>query len=373
MLPDLTRHLLDDWHNFFPSQSKPRDLQYVGISGSVEGGTVTFIAFSASSSTPLFAVKIHRDPLAGERVLNEQHVLGYLDSNGMSVSTSVPRIILCKQIGPTWVVVQSILQGQPMGDNGLDENPVVMRKVVRNLDMASTWLEQLCQRTRTQDPSLTRSLLETSQATIDSFAATFDLSVQERDVVHAIREGLEGIISDAVVVQHRDFIRENILLTETETVNVIDWTDSRRAGFPLHDLFFFLTNYFTRLGNGKGIEHLQSAFLNTFYTANPYSTLVKNVIHAHCHSIGCGQASLDLMFGSFLIEHAMYEYNKSQRYKQRGSVPKSVVHLAAETDCRYVDALRQQSWIHFFRVFAQQHLVGVSIAANAVQPELGRV
>lgn len=365
MLPDLTSRVLRSWHILFPQLDRPPELHYVGISGSVEGGTATFLAFGGRGSRPLFVAKVFRDPEAHERVNREHEVVTYLHSLGGTLA-AVPRALAMEQIGRSFVLVNAVVEGQPMRDNGLGEDRRDFQIVARNLDLASSWLSELACATRISNPEVEAALIHELFATSAEFASTFDLSPDEHQVLQEITEGAPQIIRGAACVEHRDFIRENILVTDRNQVNVIDWSDSRRVGFPVHDLFFFLTNYFSRTGRGSGIERYRSAFLDTFFQTNPYSLLVTECVAKHARATALGQECLDALFGLFLVNHAMFEYHKVRRQSQRGVVPKGTMHLAAESNADFRDAPKQQVWIHFFRLYVQQRMAGHQVFAEVL-------
>ncbi|MDP9316285.1 MAG: aminoglycoside phosphotransferase family protein [Chloroflexota bacterium] len=363
MLPDLTPRVLNHWHSLFPHLDKPRDLRYTGISGSVEGGTVTFLAFGGKTSKPLFVVKVLRDPLSKERVERERTVLSYLHSLGGPLAASLPKLVMVEQIGHNWVLVQSIVEGQPLQDKGLGDGQADVQIVARNVNVATQWLGELGCATRSHDVVSEAALAHETQTILEQFTNTFYFSDTEAQTLQDIAARLPSLVRGGVCVQHRDFIRENILLREPNKVNVIDWSDSRRSGFVLHDLFFFLTNYFSRMGSGAGIERLQSAFLSTFFHPNRYSALVTQSIQSYLRHTGVPRDHLEIHFGLFLVEHAMFEYKKVLRQTERGSVPKAIIHFAAQRDSSFQEAIKQQIWVHFFRLFVHERHAGHAMLA----------
>jgi Ser/Thr protein kinase RdoA (MazF antagonist) len=355
MLPELTQRLLADWPRLFPGM-KPGRLHYTGISGSVEGGTATFLAFNGAASRPLFAVKVLRTQEGRERLLNERDVLDYLQSRGGTLAASVPKVLLCEQVGHHWVLVQSIQQGRPMSHTLSGKLEQDLPHLRHDLQLVASWLTQLHLATQDRSEAFITSLVATGLARLEAFEATFDLSPLERDTLRLLAAGLAPAVRAGVPVQHGDFIRENILIPPTGhevQMRVIDWTDSQRAGFPIHDLLFFITNYFQHLRTESIRDPIQ-AFEAIYFQQNPYSEQVLEYLKNYAAQVAVAPAHLGILFGTFLVNHSMAEYTKIVRQSKHGALPRSTIHLATDRDSNFDDAPKQQLWRHFFRVFAGQ-------------------
>ena len=97
MLPELTYRFLKEWDIFFPNMDKPKTIDYLSIPGSIIGGTTTFLAFGDSNEMPLFGVKICRNNLTKEKLLNERNMLNYLKTCA-EIADSIPQVILCEKL-----------------------------------------------------------------------------------------------------------------------------------------------------------------------------------------------------------------------------------------------------------------------------------
>ncbi|PKM92575.1 MAG: hypothetical protein CVU80_02645, partial [Elusimicrobia bacterium HGW-Elusimicrobia-4] len=182
MLDELTGRMLADWERLFPAIKRPWSIRYLGIPGSIEGGTTTFLGFSQKAETPLFAVKIHRDIDAMQKALGENSILSFLDSRSGELSTSVPQMILCERIAGTWVLVQSILDGRPMvAVMSRDGVPEPKRTAV-NMRLATDWLALLHAETWDNTATVEQDRLEM----INQFSGIFDLSSEELDYLTRI-------------------------------------------------------------------------------------------------------------------------------------------------------------------------------------------
>jgi len=358
VLPELTRTILRNWNSLFPGVKRPKTLHYLGIPGSIEGGTTTFLAFMDRGSKPSFAVKIHRAPEAQARVLNERRVLSYLHSqSSMLIKSSVPQVILCERIAGVWVLVQSILDGRPMVATMTRDSMPELKDASANIQLAADWLAQLRAATRDDGTPFAALLKQDGLKMIEEFSSTFDLSPGERNYLKVVRDGLDVATAVGSFVQHGDFCRHNILISRDPDgvrVGVIDWTDSKKVGFPLHDMFFFLTAYYLQVRKQGGLKGFIRAFEDTFLNSNPYSIIVKRCLTDHCRQVGVDITTLETLFVMFLLERALFEYRQVMRCSRRGALPRFTLYLAALEGFDYPQALKAQTWIHFFRVFVER-------------------
>lgn len=355
MLPQLTTRILGNWNNFFPGSDSPRTIRYLNIPGSVEGGTTTFLAFSDREAQPLFAVKIHRDSDAQERALNERNVLNHIESWGGLALNSVPRVIICDRIEGVWLLVESILDGRPVFADMADDGTPEMKVASANMNLIIEWLGNLyaC---RQVDNDLTRTVLQDGLNMIKEFSDTFEFSTGEKNFIKDIYDGLKNVLNE-VFIQHGDFCRHNILTRreqESTKVGVIDWTDSKMAGFPFHDLFFFITTYYLQVRKYSGIVGFIQAFEDTFFNKNPYSSLIKDTVTLFCQKVGIDIKLVEIMFGMFLIERAIFDYRQSLKCSKRGGLPRFKVYLASLEKYDYPQAIKAQIWTHFFKVFVER-------------------
>ena len=351
--------VLEQWQNLFPNSTKPRDIRYLGIPGSIEGRTTTFLAFTENQREPVFVVKIHRDSGDRDQVLNERDVLLELQSKGYPLSASVPRLILCEEIADRSVLVESVLEGRPMmaamTSRGLPE----VENAAANMSLAKQWLLRFNTATMQAQVSTSNWLEEYEAQQIRTFEATFELSRPERDYLREINAAIESPeFGDLdMVTLHGDFCRQNILVSQHggETkLGVIDWTFSRPIGLPLHDLFFFMTTYFLQIRSSTGSASFTTAFEETFCDSNPYSHTVQRYVKEYCSELGISLSLVRPLFTLFLIERAVFEYLQLEKCARTGGLPRFSVYLAALENSDYREALKHQLWIGFFRNFVRQ-------------------
>jgi hypothetical protein len=357
MLPELTCRILDGWDNFLQGVDKPKVINYLGIPGSVEGGTTTFLAFGDKYSKPVFAVKVHRDPDGQDLILNERDILNYLQVKGGLLAASVPQVILCERIGHTWVLVQSILEGRPMCAKVTNNGIPKVEEAAEKFDLACRWLSNMHVVTQENEVLKFEEARKDTLNIIQEFPNTFELSNEEYGFVQKIADNLNFLSYAGLFLRHGDFCRHNILIDRCRgktKISVIDWTFGRRAALPLHDLLFFVTTYFLQVRKHHGIPGFTRAFEYTFFDKSSYSELVKRYIAEYCQQIGIDLSLIKPLFAIFLMNQAILEYKKVLRCSRYGGLPRFTVYLATFENRPYHQALKEQLWIYFFHMFVKE-------------------
>lgn len=351
IIPELNALILSQWETLFPKTKKPDQLHHLGIPGSIEGGTTTFLSFGEKSSQPYFAVKIHRDPNEDEKVSREIEVLKFIHQLDAELSKSAPRLIMGKKIAGLWVTLQSILEGAPMvaslDDQGLPDSLCAEQ----NFTIISHWLLKL-QKDSSQKIKLNpEDIVSRGKTSLDFFANTFPLNQDEKDFLVLLGENLDRLAKLGHTVQHGDFCRQNILINPSlSQPNVIDWTDSRLGGFPLHDLLFFITSYCLQVRKEAGINGFTGMFKHTYLSENPYSHQVKQCLVNYCQQTGIDLKDVPLLLGIFIVNQSLFEYQKvSKSLKEGGALPRFTFYLASLEKRSFEEATREQLWIYFFR------------------------
>lgn len=352
MLPELTNKIFENWTNLFPKRKQPRSLHYLGIPGSVEGGTATFLAF-AQDKDPLFVVKVHRSPQAQSLVEQETATLKRLQKLGERIASSVPQVLFAGQIGQTCLLVQTVLNGCPMPASlsslGLPE----LKETDHHLTMASHWLIHLAEKTGKNTTGETSENVQRIHQMIDTFEKIFETCRLGSSFLNKLRETVDQI--NLWPLSHGDFCRHNLLLTkDSKNINVIDWTLSQKAALPLEDFFFFLTTYFLQIRKKHGIEGFSESFHYTFFQENSYQKLIWKHLIQHSQSLYLSLYQIAPLFALFLMKRSLWEYYQLVRCTESGFLPRFAVFLASLQNKNYHDAPKAQLWIHFFQMFLKK-------------------
>ena len=150
MLRDLSDLLLAGWDRFFPHQPKPKRMFFLNVNGSLEGGTTTFLVFADRQSTPIWAIKVEREPDT-ESLLREEKVLEGLRQASPQIAHSVPVVASVTTNAGRTALALSIVPGEPMPATlGVDGFPPLSAARAA-LALASEWLIALHRSTRNRD------------------------------------------------------------------------------------------------------------------------------------------------------------------------------------------------------------------------------
>lgn len=340
MLERVTRELLDqapEAHGFV----RPR-VHYLGLPGSPEGRTTTFLAFVGDSARPSYVVKVFRDPRDRDRAANEATILRLLANT--PVATSVPRILTAIDDAGVWALVESYVTGRPMRARMAGRAPE-RNDAERNLAAAFGWLATF-QRVTTGGDTVVVAAGDTTQ-TFAACAKFFVLNPEELGYLAATDDALRSS-PIASTIRHGDFTRHNILVAR-DRVGVVDWSDAHLSSLPLHDAFAFVTGYFLQLRPREGLAGFLEAFDTSFLSFNAFSALVARNIRAHGELLGVDRALIEPLFAAFLAERAVFEYDQVRRSLASGSLPRATLAFAAEIGADVERAPTAQYWIGFLR------------------------
>jgi len=350
MLPQLSEYLLGKWNDFLPIMKKPKKISYLGISGSVEGGTTTFLAFLDRNEEPSFVVRILRNPRGKALFLKERDMLLYLAGLGSFLGNSTPRLILCNEIAGKEVLVESVLKGKPMALPMDKEGIPKIEQTRINFELVSDWLLRFNKETKEKMPNQNQ-FIEIVRNMINEFQKIFPLSKEEINYLEQTAETAKNLKNIDLFLSHGDFCRQNILVSGLK-IGIIDWISTKKSSLPLYDFLFFLTNYYLQERKGYGIESYIQAFQNTFFSPNPYSNLVRKALRGYCQKLGIDSSLILFFLTMFLVEKAVSEYREMVNLSEEGFIPRFALYLELRKD--YQEALKEQIWIYFFHFLVKE-------------------
>jgi len=353
MLPELTDTLLKKWGNWFPDKAKPKEIHFLGLPGSLEGGTTTYLAFTLNNPTPICVIKLYRDSKLETSFRNERNVLRQIEQSKCELAQTIPKVIYTDKIFNTWTLVQSIVPGAPMQAAMTPQGIPHLKKAAHNYDLALNWLVELRKINLWNRDQAQSAFDDKKQNIFKEFRELFPLTESEESTLKDLEVAAFSMENKYLTIQHGDYCRQNILvpMRRKDAVGVVDWTDSSELGFPMHDLFFFMTTYYLQIRKKCGIEGFHQAFQDTFFDQNEYQVLVKKFILEYVHQMGCKAADVKNYFGLFLIERSIHEARKIKRCEQWANWPRLALSLAETKKLSYSELHQAQFWIDFFKLF----------------------
>ena len=200
MIPSLRRYIYSNWKKFPSLKKAPKNVEFLGVPGSIEGGTTTFLLFTDSMKFPFVVVRSVRHPFWQEDLKKEWDMLNMLKNTSLHASVPTP-------------LFYEVFAGVPtLGESALHGVPMQVRSGARNhFQKALDWIVALHQETEEPlDEEVSRGQI---MKTIEKCAEIFSLSGQERALLfEVIRvDALLPLLKRSFIV-HGDFVPHNILL-----------------------------------------------------------------------------------------------------------------------------------------------------------------
>jgi len=323
------------------------DIGFVGINGSIEGGTTTFLG--CHGARPVLAVKIARHSAAGRRLAAESAMLNRLASASVDVSGKIPRVIAFRPDIRYGVLTTSIVAGRPMSVKTTSDGRLDPSAANREFRQAPEWLAAFQATTRSTDQSVREKTRQRLIATAAEFRETFRLNSAERQVVDAMADKVDEQLAAGVVAEHGDFCRQNLLWTSGEGLTgVIDWTFGRDAGLPLNDLFYFFALYFIQARRAPGRSGLISAFEEALLDVGPTAESINDRIGVHARQFGIDPGIVDRALAWMIVERCVFDARLFAECRKRDAVPRWMLALANDASAAPDDAGGHQFWITIF-------------------------
>jgi len=350
MLPELTNYLLEKWHDLFVEEKRPQQINYLGISGSIEGGTTTYLGFSNQEERPAFVARILRNPQKLNQFLAERDVLSCFNNLSPLIKNSVPNLILCKRIAGKWVLVESVLEGKPMEVIMEEKGIPKLENTKINLSLVKDWLVAFDKEARVKllEP---RDFIKEMAEEIKEFQKIFSLSEKEQDFLRKNIKIAESFNAQHSFLLHGDFCRQNILVSGNK-INIVDWIFAERSTLPLFDFIYFLITYYLQKRKDYGLNSYIVAFKNTFFELNPYSGLVKRFLKEYSQELEIDPSFIVLFLTLSLIKKSVSDYKNILDLSKEGFIPRFPIYLGLKRS--YEEALKEQIWIYFFRFLVRE-------------------
>lgn len=360
MLLQLTENILEQWNKLFPVREKPNKIDYLGLPGSIAGGTSTFLGFVDFEKNPLLAVKVHRHNNTDILAKNEKNILEYLEKYNKDLGSSLPQLILSTKINGVWVLVESILKGKPMLAKMHNDGLPVVDDAIKNIGLAKKWNIHFNKISSYQDHRLSTLHLKRMSRQTSEFRKLFRLNQKEFNVLSQAEKVVSDFIkkNKQIFICHGDFCRHNILLSNEANklkFNVIDWTFSRKSSIFLYDFFFFVSTYALQIRNEYGISGFIKIFERTFFEDNDYNYFIKECLRDYCRIFNINFTSVKFHFCIFLIEQALFEYKQLLKCSSYGSLPRINTYLSSLKNNDYNQALKENIWFYFFQSFVKKY------------------
>ena len=186
----------------------------------------------------------------------------------------------------------------------------------RNFKLATNWLGNM--QLQAFSSEINSDAWARLDSTLDQFATCFNLSAPERAFIgRTITK--ESLIEARLFLRHGDYCPQNILLRGKGSITgVVDWAFSQPTALPLHDLLFFTSVYVQNARQSSDVFSFTQALRYAFFDQNQFSQVVASQVLGYCRQIGIPASMIKPLFCAFIMEQALFEYQKVERAWTRG-------------------------------------------------------
>lgn len=319
---------------------------WLGITGSVESGTITYLGFFPGKRQPSVVVKIHRRPDSESRVASEWATLAYLAGLGGIEEKSFPEPVLRGQVGRHGFIATTVVTGVPFDDPW---RKAAGRRHLRAMSEALGWLERAHR--AEQRPRSGADAVSSARDVIRKAVEWFTMTKRETARAIAVAEDLHNVGGSRSWLCHGDFTRHNVLFAPHGKVGVIDWSDSRLDGLPLHDALFFLSTFLFQERVSDSNAELSRLFKYSLGGRSEFSRGARALLEAHARAVGIDADRIDPLIVAFLLERAVRERDRIMDSLEAGTVPRRLIASgAAEVG---IERSMDQAclWINLFRSY----------------------
>jgi hypothetical protein len=248
------------------------------------------------------------------------------------------------------VVVEPVLQGQPL-DSLMPINRSLDRQATtRQLDLAYRWLVQIQQEASPCADLLSVEALQLHCLNpLETLRRDTELTVQEDQYVSQLAERALSLVGQRLplLLYHGDFRAGNILVNRKH-IAVLDWEFSCKHALPLLDWFSFVFRVYSRSMHLPDIDGslatYRAAFRDVFFERNWFSKLVVDYTRTYCKALAIDEAHVPLLFDFFVVTNI----NKFYTFLA-GRSSRSYVYLlrdAPNTGKPYRQQLRRQAYTY---------------------------
>ncbi len=221
---------------------------------------VVFLILDRATSEPVLVAKVPR--LSGHN-RQVQREAANLRAAATVYAAGIPQVVACEPCGDRTILVETALQGQPMG-------PTMVRR--RSAECCQRMLHWLCSGEVVQDSGdWFERLIEQP---LEQFASRFPLNSEEKRCLTATREAIEPLrgFDLPLVLEHGDLSHPNVMMLPDGQIGAIDWELAEPRGLPTQDLFFFLTYVAMAKAKAHTWKTQARAFDAAFFGPEPWAS-----------------------------------------------------------------------------------------------------
>jgi hypothetical protein len=308
LLPELLKHVLDQWPTFFPGQRRPRSLSY-SLQGTGVGKLIVFV-LAAGEARPRCVIKIPRSRRENESLAHEHWMITELRRRrGPAGAGELPEPLAAPLVQGWQVVVEKMLPGQlfssevPLGEH------FSLSLAGQQLRQIRDWLVAWQRAAHPEVRPLTSDDVQALfVAPIKEAQRTAELRPHELVFLDQLGQRAESLVGRRVPLGfvHGDLRPGNILCVKQQLC-VLDWQFGEMRALPLLDWFEFGYRYFCDAASLEEItgdhDAYRAAFADVFLGAHPYAQLLSDETGAIADALDVPADVVDLLLAMWLVDN----------------------------------------------------------------------
>ncbi len=184
-----------------------------------------FQIFPKGSRSPAWVLKFSRVRGHDRPFVNDERGLGLIARAGGTAASRAPRLLGRFEVDGYHASVETAAVGRPLDQFLRSSEPRQAKLAV--VDKIATWILDMARSSRARSALLVDERRRLNEKVLPQWGLTSDLAADVADV--------------PAVLQHNDLGCWNMVVSKGD-FRVIDWESALAHGFPLWDLFYFLTD-----------------------------------------------------------------------------------------------------------------------------------
>ena len=334
MLPLIEKHLLHHWSEILPDNSVPEKLHFL-LSGEKAIKNKTALVFAGNNPLPLLIIKIARSEYGAHFLETEFNALTHAFSafKNKPGKINIPQPILFDYFGNDKALIETVVPGESLEATwGRLHEKAWQVAFNKELKTITGILIELKKNLSVKNKDI--HLTDFAQKSWEHFCSAYTPTTHEKETFNRIVTSslCKRQQKLPAVWLHGDFWIGNILQTSNDRLGLIDWEQTRDAGLPFWDLFFFITTATLYSPFAHWDKYPEQGLATCFAAQSPVQHSIKQAIRHINSTINLPEEDLATLFHLFLLDMATFHFQeygfvKKQDEIFRDSFPKDITLL----------------------------------------------
>jgi hypothetical protein len=286
--------------------------------------SVALLVFIDDEPAPFAFVKATPNVARARQLESEFRNLSDLDRwSNETFGRTVPKPIHLGHFDSLTVLVESALPGARMKDFPQDRY-ASSREFRRHLEAGFDWLDAF-QTTVDAAGDDAPPLRLGATATVERFRECYRCSPEAESLLAETADVLWDYYGP-VAPLHGDFCTANVIVSDDDSVSVIDWEYPLERSWPLADLLYFVASTWCT-PYAKGREALASNFRELFFGTHAYTELLQSLTRAYMERLGVARELLVPLTAVSWASYANRKHDELEELARAGGIEDAASHM----------------------------------------------